>query len=162
MKEQLFGEELKQAILAQKAKIIERMDDRAKRVANWETDWDDCATSTRNDEQSLSECNAQLRILEGDGTQNWKVVLDENGKEVRVNCFKNKWGGYSVVGNGVFASSTKALLKKTGWTEATIKVPVWTKFVSNGGGIAGAYFGSYQIVRWHTNMVTGEYVGYPD
>ena len=89
-------------------------------------------------------------------------VFDKNGEEIWVKWVHTRYGG-AFVGRGVFASSIKALLKKTGWHTEMIKVPVWTKFVSGpGGGMCGAYTGGYELVRWHTNMVTGEYVGYPD
>ena len=89
--------------------------------------------------------------------------VDENGEEVSVHWFENKWRRTTCVARGVFASSIKALLKKTGWTQKTIRVPVWVKFCAgSGSGMCAVYTGSYQQVRWHTNMVTGEYVGYPD
>lgn len=158
----LFGEELRQSILATKKRMQDAIDRRAVRIANWETDEDDCFISQHIEEDAIRECNLQLGILDGDGMQDWNVVLDENGKEVRVHCFLNKWGRTNYVGRGIFASSMKALLKKTGWREAKIRVPVWTKFVANGSGMMGVYCGQTEVVRWHTNMVTGEYVGYPD
>lgn len=136
--------------------------DRNERIANCETDEDDCFMSARIDEQSLAKLKKQLAILETDGCMDYEAIVDGNGNEVNVHWFKNKWGGYSIVGRGVFASSEQALLKKTGWTKKTIRVPVWVDFVAgNGGGMCSAYTGGYKNVRWHTNMVTGEYVGYP-
>ena len=158
----LYGEELRQAILARKARLQEAIRERQERINNWETDEDDCFLSQRVETNGISECNMQLRILDGDGTMEIEAVFDNEGKEVRLHWFTNKWGRETVVGNGVFASSEEALLKKTGWTKKTIKVPVWTKFCTSGSGLFGVYSGSYQEVRWHKNMVTGEYVGYPD
>lgn len=158
----IFGAELREAVLARKARLQEIMADRQRRINNWETDEDDCFISQRSDEQGISECNMQLAILDSDGTMEMEVVMDQEGNEVRTHWFTNQWGKDTIVGNGVFASSLKALLKKTGWTLQKIRVPVWTKFCSNGSGMYGVYTGSYQQVRWHTNMVTGEYVGYPD
>jgi hypothetical protein len=158
----IYGEELRKAVLATKKRMQDAIDRRSQRIANWETDEDDCFISQRVEERAICECNMQLKILDGDGTQEWDVVLDHDGKEVRTHWFTNKWGKSTIVGNGVFTSSLNALLKKTGWREAKIRVPVWTKFVANGSGMMGVYCGSYEVVRWHTNMVTGEYVGYPD
>lgn len=157
-----YGDELKATIIATKKRMQDAIDRRAERIARWETDEDDCFISQHVEEDAIRECNMQLDILEGDGTQEWPVVLDEDGKEVRIHCFKNKWGRYSYVGRGIFASSKKALLEKTGWRETTIRVPVWTKFMANGSGMMGVYCGRTEIVRWHTNMKTGEYVGYPE
>ena len=158
----LYGEELRASILETKKIMQARIDDRINRINNCETDMDECFISQHIEEDAIRECNMQLEILDGDGCWDWNVFVDENGKEVRVHCFTNKWGGDSYVANGVFASSIKALMKKTGIKETTIRVPVWTKFVSSGSGMCGVYGGSTQVVRWHTNMVTGEYVGYPD
>ena len=157
-----YGEELRKEIEADIEYTREIQRRRDERIANWETDEDDCFVSIRVEEQSIANGKLQLEILATDGLMDFNAVIDENGKEVRIHEFRNKWGGWSVVGNGIFASSKKALLKKTGWQEKVIRVPVWTKFVTHGSGLYGAYTGSYEKVRWHTNMVTGEYVGYPD
>ena len=158
----IYGEQLRQQIIETKARMQAAIDRRAERIARWETDEDDCFISQHVEEDAIRECNMQLEILDGDGTWEWNVIVDQDGKEVPIHWFTNKWGSDTVVGRGVFASSIKALLKKTGWTETTIRVPVWTKFVSGGSGMYGVYCGSTQVVRWHTNMKTGEYVGYPD
>ena len=158
----LYGEELRKNVLERKARMQESINRRWERIYNCETDMDDCFISQHVEEDAIRECNMQLEILDGDGTQEWHVILDENGNEVRTHWFVNQWGRWTIVGNGVFASSTKALLKKTGWKEATIRVPVWTKYVCHGKGMAGVMSGSTEVVRWHTNMKTGEYVGYPD
>lgn len=158
----LYGEELRASILKEKERLYETMARRQERIDNCETDYDDCFISIHVEADAIRACDMQLRILDGDGMMDYNVVVDENGNEVRIHEFQNKWGGWSVVGNGVFASSVKALLKKTGWTEKTIRVPAWTKFCSSGRGMAGVMSGSTEVVRWHTNMKTGEYVGYPD
>lgn len=160
---QLYGAELAKEIELRKQLTLETMKRRDERIDRWETDEDDCFLSIRVEEQAITECDMRLEILKGDGLMDFVAVIDENGKEVNVHSFRNRWGGYSVVGNGVFASSVDALLKKTGWTKQTIRVPVWTKFVGgSGGGMCAVYTGSIKRVRWHTNMVTGEYVGYPE
>lgn len=158
----LYGEELRKSILEHKQMLMDAMDRRQERIDNCETDYDDCFISIHVEADGIKACNMQLEILDGDGMMDYSTVVDENGNEVRIHFFTNKWGGTSVVGNGVFASSLKALLKKTGWTEKTIRVPAWTKFCTSGRGMAGVMSGSTEIVRWHTNMKTGEYVGYPD
>ena len=159
----VYGEELRQDILKRKQTLMDAIARREERIARWETDEDDCFLSQRVEEQGILECNMQLKILDTDGTEEWDVIVDENGDEVRTHWFMNKWGKDTIVGNGVFASSEAALLKKTGWKKVTIRVPVWTQFRAGaGGGMCGVYNGSYSVVRWHTNMVTGEYVGYPD
>ena len=157
----LYGQELKESILRAKENLMENIRMREERIANWQTDEDDCFLSIRVDQNALGEYNMQLKILEGDGLMDFEAVIDQEGKEVWVKWVNTRFGG-AYVGRGIFASSIKALCKKTGWHTETIRVPVWTKFCSSGSGLMGVYSGSYQMVRWHTNMVTGEYVGYPN
>ena len=157
----IYGEELKRAIMKQRETLQAAIDRRAERIANWETDEDDCFMSERVEQNGIRECDLQLDILSGDGCMDLDAWFDTDGNEVRVRCVKTRYG-WAYVWNGVFASSEKALAKKTGLTRKTIRVPIWTKFSTPYSGMMGAYCGSYEVVRWHTNMVTGEYVGYPD
>mgnify|MGYP000922276426 CR=1 FL=1 len=137
------------------------MENRNERISEGQTSIEDCCVSIRQDERSLQEARMQLDILRGDGTMPIDAVIDETGNEVYVHLVNTRYGP-KYVGNGVFANSRKALLKKTGWTTAERNVPCWTKFVPGpGGGMYAAYTGTVQIIRWHTNMVTGEYIGYP-
>ena len=157
----VFGEELRKQVEQRKQSASERINRRQEHIDNCDFDWDDCFVSDHLDSDTIYECNMQLEILSGDGLMDFDAIFDQDGKEVRVTSFINQWGKYTVVGNGIFASSKSALLKKTGWTEHTIKVPVWTHYVPSGRGMAGVCGGSSQKCRWHTNMVTGEYVGFP-
>lgn len=157
---QLFGEELRKSIEQEKATLQAAIDRRSERIANWETDEDDCFISQRVEESGIRNCDMRLNILDGDGCMDFEGWFDPEGKEVYVRYVNTRFGG-AYVWNGIFASSEKALAKKTGLTRKTIRVPVWTKFSSPYGGMMGVYCGSYEVVRWHTNMVTGEYVGYP-
>ena len=159
---QVYGEELRQSILARKQRMVDAIDRRAERIANCETDMDDCFISQHVEEDAIHECDLQLAILAGDGCMDVEAFFDKDGREVRVHSFVNRYGKYTVVANGVFASSTKALLKKTGLVAKVIRVPAWTQFRTSGHGMAGVMSGRTEQVRWHTNMVTGEYVGYPD
>ena len=157
----LFGEELRKSILETKQRMIDAIENRAERIRNWETDEDDCFMSQRVEENAIRECDLQLEILKGDGCMDFEGWFDPDGNEVYVRWVNTRYGG-AYVWNGIFASSEKALAKKTGLTRKTIRVPVWTKFSTPYSGMMGVYCGSYEITRWHTNMVTGEYVGYPN
>lgn len=157
----LYGEELRQSILATRKTLQEAIKRRAERISRWETDEDDCFISQRIEEAGINECNLQLAILEGDGCMDYEAIFDQDGNEVYCKWVNTRYG-YKIVGNGVFANSEKALLKKTGWSKKMIKVPVWTKYRAGGSGLLGAYTGSCELVRWHTNMKTGEYIGFPN
>ncbi len=157
----IYGEELRQSILAQKARLQETIADRQRRINNWETDEDDCFISSHVNSTAIHECEQQLRILDAGGVMDFDAIFDEDGNEVYVHWVNTKFGG-AYVGRGIFASSIKALLKKTGWTMKTIKVPCWTKIRCYGSGMCGVMNSYVDVMRWHTNMATGEYVGYPE
>ena len=159
----VYGNELIEDIKKNMQHIIDIQKRRDERIANWEIDEDDCFLSIKCEEQSLDKYRQQLEILQTDGLMDFEAIFDENDKEVYVHKFINKWGKISVVAKGIFASTIDALIKKTGWKKKIIKVPVWVKFEGGcGGGLCSVYTGTYRKVRWHTNMVTGEYFGYPE
>lgn len=160
----LYGKELAEQIKNEVADIRKIQERREKRIADWETDEDDCFVSIRTEEQEIRACEMKLHILEEtDGTMEIDAIFDKNGNEVNTHWFTNKWGRSTIVGNGVFASSLNALLKKTGWTVKKIKVPQWVRFEAGCGcGMYAVYTGRNIYTRWHTNMVTGEYVGFPE
>ena len=158
----LYGEELRQSILKDIERLKESQRDRDRRVAKGMTDYDDCFVSMRAESNGIYEAEMKLDILDNGGTMVIEAVIDEEGKEVNVRWVHTRYGG-AYVGRGIFASSKKALCKKTGWHLEDKAVPCWVKFEAPRGmrGLAGAMCGSYYKVRWHTNMLTGEYVGYP-
>lgn len=161
MTTKVYGNELKQMILNQKERLIASITDRRNRIDEGLVDYDDCFLSARCEDRGIHECDMKLRILEGDGMMDFDAIFDENGKEVPVRWVHTKYGT-RIVGRGIFANSREALLKKTGWTEKTIRVPVWVKFHTSGKGMVGVYSGDYYEVRWPVNMKTGEYFGYPE
>lgn len=157
----LFGEalanQIRKTIEQNKAAIVNRIE----RINAGLTDLDDCFLSDKLEHGKIKECEMQLAILSGDGCEEREIVIDENGDEVGTRWVQTRYGN-RIVGRGVFANSVKALCKKTGWTITRRRVPVWTKFETYTSGMAGVYSGYYKTVRWHTNMKTGEYVGYPE
>ncbi len=157
----LFGDALIERIEQDIQHYEELIRDRAKRIDNGMTDMDDCFISERVERSAITEAKMQLEILRGDGCEERDVVIDENGEDVGARWVQTRYGN-KVVARGVFANSINALCKKTGWTETTRRIPVWTKWIPCGIGLLGACYGSYEKVRWHTNMKTGEYVGYPE
>lgn len=159
----LYGAALGEQIRAERQRILDAMKRREIRIANGETDEDDCFLSMRSEEQNLRKCDMQLSILDTDGLMEFDGVFDADGKEVNVHPITNRWGKISNTGRGVYASTLTALLKKTGWVIKRVNVPCWVKFDNGvGGGMCAVYTGSYIKCRWHTNMVTGEFVGFPE
>lgn len=62
----LFGKELEESIKKRRQIYVESMQRREQRVANCETDYDDCFMSERVESQAIDECDKQLEILKGD------------------------------------------------------------------------------------------------
>ena len=157
----LFGNELIESIKKEIEHYEELIQNRAERIELGMTDMDDCFLSEKVEQSAITEAKMQLEILSGDGCEERDVVIDEDGEDVGARWVQTRYGS-KVVARGIFANSIKALCKKTGWTEAKRRIPVWTKWIPCGYGLAGAYSGYYAKVRWHTNMKTGEYVGFPE
>ena len=143
----LYGEELRQQIIRERDMLIENMKERDERIASGQTDWEDCFMSIQIERKAIAECEHKLHILDGDGLGTFEAIFDQDGKEVNVRWVNTKYG-IACVGRGIFANSYKALCKKTGWTIKEIKAPVWVS--------------GHSETRWHTNMKTGEYYGYPE
>ena len=110
----IFGEELRKSIEAERQQILQNIEDRNRRIEAGETDYDDCFISMRVSANALDACDKKLKILQGDGCMAFDAIFDENGDEVPIHYFENKWRKTTVVGRGVFASSVHALLKKNG------------------------------------------------
>ena len=161
----IYGQELAEQIKKDLERTNQTINNRWERINQGLTDMDDCFMSAKTNSQSIDEYNMQLEILKGDGLMEIFVLVSPEGKTYQPRWVNTQWGSKIVV-NGIFAASKKALIKKTekiGYTQGVKKVPCWTKFISgSGGGLCGVYSGRYEIVRQHTNMVTGEYVGYDD
>lgn len=157
-----YGPALAALVEQDKARYIEAIQNRAERIDKGWTDMDDCFLSQKLEETGISGCNMRLQILAGDGLMEVDALLDEAGNEVPSRWVHTKYGT-ALVCRGVFANSYEKLAKKTGLKLATIKVPCWVKRVSgSGGGLCAAYSSYDAIVRWPVNMVTGDYVGYPE
>lgn len=138
-----YGDELLAEVREQIKKCLE---DEARYA---EEDLGECFMSKHCTDERLHNLRAEEAILEGDGTQEFEALFDGDGKEARWSLFRNKWGGWSYACRGKFASSLKALAKKTGCSIKTISVPFWV----NAKG---------EFARYPINMKTGEWVGYPE
>jgi hypothetical protein len=152
MKKSEWISELESEIEAQKKSQAERQ----ARIDSWQTDIDDCFVSIRMNDinQRLSE--ARLHIVQNNGLATFNAWFDQEGKEVDVRWVKTRFGynTYALVGRGIFASSEKALAKKTGWVMKKIQAPAWAKIVAGGSGMYGAFNSSVSIYRISENKIT--------
>jgi len=150
MKKSEWISELESEIEAQKKSQAERQ----ARIDSWQTDIDDCFVSIRMSDinQRLSE--ARLHIVQNNGLATFDAWFDQEGKEVDVKWVKTKYNKYALVGRGIFASSERALTKKTGWVMKKIQAPAWAKIVAGGSGMYGAFNSSVSIYRISENKIT--------
>ena len=86
--------------------------------------------------------------------ESFDAWFDQEGKEVDVKWVKTKYNKYALVGRGIFASSERALTKKTGWVMKKIQAPAWAKIVAGGSGMYGAFNSSVSIYRISENKIT--------
>jgi len=155
-----YGKELAQEIQNEMENLEEAIENRYIRIASGKTDMDDCFMSQNTEEKGISKCKMMIEVLNGDGLMDLHCFRDNDNKVHQYRWVDTRYG-MKIVSDGIFASSVKAMKFKTGWKEDYIRVPCWVKFeAGSGGGMCGAYTGQYNYVRWHTNMVTGEYVGF--
>ena len=161
MTKKLYGSDLMTKLANDRQRVLGIMAERNGRINEGLTDDNDCFMSIKMDKHQLREIEMQMEILAGDGLYEVKALFDEDGDEVAMRWVNTRYGT-RVVADGVFAKTVEALVEKTGYELRTIKAPCWTKFMSSGTGLCGAYTGYYVKTRWHTNMTTGEYVGYPN
>lgn len=129
-------------------------DERQARIDSWQTDIDDCFVSIRMNNISQNLAETQLFIAKHNGLATFDAWFDQEGKEVDVKWVKTKYNKYALVGRGIFASSERALTKKTGWVMKKIQAPAWAKIVAGGSGMYGAFNSSVSTYRISENKIT--------
>ena len=160
----LYGQDL----INQLQKIIETtktaMTDRQKRIANWETDEDDCFISMRVDERGLSLANAKIELIKDGGCAWFEEYATLDGQLVNAHWCNTKFG-YSLRvempdGQVVWTTScTKKGLAKRGLKKVECRRPAWYCFSSPYSGMLGVYNGSYNLFPSDWNYATGERAG---
>ena len=161
MSKKLYGKELANTLIKERTRIQGIMANRDSRINQGMTDDNDCFMSIKVNQQALREIEMQLEILSGDGLFETDGLFDEDGGEIAMRWVTTQYG-QRIVADGIFAKDKETLVKKTGYELRKIKAPCWTKYITHGTGLCGVYTGYYIKMRWHTNMVTGKYVGYPN
>lgn len=159
----LYGAELIKSLEMQKARIREIQEDRAKRIANMETDEDDCFISIRCDDRNSSLIDDKIRLIK-DGGCHWFVEYQSTSgvHEKKHNWFENKFGGWSLRvelmdGTVIYTSAdTEKGLAKKGLKKVLALRPAWFAFHSSERGMMGVWSGSYVEFPSDVNYATGE------
>lgn len=137
------------------------IDRRAERIANWETDEEDCFISQRNEERTISVNRDKIRLIEDGGCAWFQEYATLEGQLVKAKWCNTKFG-YSLRaempdGKVVWTTAdTEKGLAKRGLKKVECKRPAWFAFKSPYGGMMGVYCGDYELFPSAMNYATGE------
>lgn len=158
MKNQLFGKELIADLEKSIAGSNETIADRARRIANWETDMDDCFVSEHFNHFNIRQCKMKIEIIKNGGFSEFDVLLDLNGNDTGARQIQTKYGYPYLLPNGGFVNpyvKPKTLLKK-GYLLGRAKKAAWVKVRANGNGMAGAMNAANVCFESDVNYATGK------
>jgi hypothetical protein len=156
-----YGAELIASLNEEIDRMIAAMDRRAERIANWETDEDDCFISERCESRTISVNRDKIRLIEEGGCAWFQEYATLDGQIVNAKWCNTKFG-YSLRaempdGNVVWTTAdTEKGLAKRGLKKVECKRPAWFAFKSPYGGMMGVYSGDYVMFPSAVNYATGE------
>lgn len=157
----VYGPELIAQLEAENARLRAAMDERAQRVADWQTDEDDCFLSQRVEERAISTNRDKIDLLRRGGLAWFQEYATTGGELVNARWCNTRYGCRLRVvfpdGRVVWTSAdTKKGLARVGLRRVRCLRPAWFCFKSSGAGLAGVYSGSYFLFPSDTNYATGE------
>lgn len=157
-----YGAELVEMLENEIASYKEAMADRSGRIANWQTDEDDCFISQRCDERGLALAKDKIALIKDGGCMWFTEYATLDGVLINARVCNTRYG-YSLRaempdGSVVWttADTAKGLAKK-GIKRVKCKRPAWFAFHSSASGMMGVYTGSYVPFPSDINYATGEY-----
>lgn len=144
-----YGQDLIERLEAQRETIKKQIANREERIANWETDIDDCFISMK------------LHLLRNGGTSWFLEYATLDGTIIQARWCNTKYGTKlrAVMPNGevIWTSSDTARgLAKRGIKKVLCKRPAWIRFYSGDSGMMGVMTGSYGEFPSNVNYATGE------
>lgn len=157
----MYGAELISRLEAEIETLKGAMDRRAERIANWETDEDDCFISERCESRGISVNREKIALIKDGGCAWFPEYATLDGKLVKAHWCNTKYGCSLRVempdGSVVWTTSTTAKgLAKRGLKRVECLRPAWYAFKSPYGGMLGVYSGSYELFPSDYNYATGE------
>lgn len=156
-----YGQELIKALEQSMENTQRCMDDRNRRIANWQTDEEDCFISIRCDEREMRLCRDKIALIKDGGTAWFTEYATLDGQLVNARWCNTKYGFRLRVempdGEVIWTGSgTKQGLAKRGLKMVECKRPAWYAFKSPFKGMYGVYCGSYELFPSDVNYATGE------
>ena len=156
-----YGNELIKSLEDEIVRMQDALDRRAKRIANWETDEEDCFISERVESRTINVNREKIALIKDGGCAWFTEYATLDGKLVNAHWCKTKFG-YSLRvvmpdGSVVWTTSETANgLAKRGLKKVECKRPAWYAFKSPYGGMMGVYCGDYELFPSDVNYATGE------
>ena len=137
------------------------IDRRAERIANWETDEDDCFISERCESRTISVNQNKIALIKDGGCAWFAEYATLDGQIVNAHWCNTRYGyklrvempDKSVVWT---TADTAKGLAKIGLKKVSCKRPAWYAFKSSYGGMMGVYCGDYVLFPSDYNYATGE------
>lgn len=156
-----YGAELVKELQAEKALMIQSMDNRADRIDKGWTDMDDCFISQRCEERGMHLCDQKIKLIQEDGGFGWfweYTTLE--GQLIEAKWVNTQYGCSlrAVMPDGRVVwttATTKAGLARKGLKAVMCKRPGWFYFHSANSGMLGAYTGQYILFPSNMNYATG-------
>lgn len=131
------------------------------RIANCETDEDDCFISARCDDRGIAVAKDKIRLIQNGGCMWFTEYATLDGTLVNAHWCNTKYGSSlrAEMPNGdvvwTTAMTQKGLAKK-GLKRVRCLRPAWFRFSSNASGMMGVFSGSYVPFPSDVNYSTGE------
>ena len=156
-----YGQELIEMLEKEVASYEAAMADRSRRIAEWQTDEDDCFISQRVDERGLELAKDKIALIKDGGCMWFPEYATLDGTLINARWCNTKFG-YSLRaempdGSVVWTTAdTEKGLAKRGIKKVMCKRPAWFAFHSSNSGMMGVYTGSYVPFPSDINYATGE------
>ena len=156
-----YGTELIKKLENEIKTLQEAINRREERIANWETDEDDCFISQRCEERGITVAKQKIDLINDGGCAWFSEYATLDGTLVKANWCHTKYG-YSLraeMPNGevvwTTANTAKGLAKK-GLKRVECKRPAWYAYKTPYSGMLGVYSGSYELFPSDYNYATGK------
>lgn len=156
-----YGAELIKKLEAEIKVLQGAVDRREERIANWETDEDDCFISQRCESRGIQVAKDKIELIKDGGCAWFPEYATLDGTLVKAKWCNTKYGSSLRVempdGSVVWTTSSTAKgLAKRGLKRVECLRPAWYAFSSPYSGMLGVYSGSYVLFPSDWNYATGE------
>lgn len=157
----MYGTELINKLEAEITTLQAALDRRAERIANWETDEDDCFISERCESRGISVAKNKIALIKDGGCAWFPEYATLDGQIVKAHWCQTRFGSSlrAEMPDGTVvwttASTAKGLAKK-GLKRVECLRPAWYAYSSPYSGMMGVYCGDYVLFPSDYNYATGE------